>query len=144
MDPFTAIGFAAAITGLIDFSCTLVKGIRSIKEATGLTDENDHIERAAKDLEKATKELDAKLTADPKHGEELTELAKQCVALSKELDTIFGHLRAPNKKNRMKKFASKVAVTVSSMLKEKEIAGIEKRLGEYRQQIILRLNLMML
>jgi len=40
--------------------------------------------------------------------------------------------------------AGKFSATISSMVKVKDITGIEKRLREYRQQIIFRLNLMML
>lgn len=140
MDPVTAIGFASSILTFIDFSWDLITGTYEVyKSATGTTLENAHIGTVIDDLEKVTEDLSPDLELKTKHGKALFQLAEKCNQLSKVLSRILKKLQAGDKDSKWQSLKVKLA----SLRKEKEVASIEKRLDQYRSQIIIRLNFML-
>lgn len=139
MDPVSAIGLASSIITFVEFSWTLVKGAGDIyRSPTGCSRENASIGTVIADLEEVTRNINTDIRGRDKHEKALVVLAKECESLSKELLQILGKLK---KTGDSKREALKLALT--SMRKEKEIASIEKRLGEYRAEIVVRLNLVL-
>lgn len=139
MDPVSAIGLASAIITFVEFSWTLVKGTGDIyKSPTGYSRENASIGTVIADLEEVTRSINTDIRGRDKHENALVVLAEQCESLSKELLQALGKLK---KTGDSKREALKLAL--KSMRKEKEIASIEKRLGEYRVEIVIRLNLVL-
>ncbi|KAK6063572.1 hypothetical protein SCUP515_12328 [Seiridium cupressi] len=139
MDPISAIGFAAGILNFIDSSATLVRGTYELYQS-GTTDNNAHIGSITKDLQVVSIELSAKkeLDCDDPHQRALSDLAEKCLRLSDDLVAVLDKLQVKGKNRKWKS----VKVAWTSVVKQNIINSIEKRLGEYRSEIILRLNLM--
>jgi hypothetical protein len=141
MDPVTAVGFAASILNFVDFSWNLVQGTYEVyKSGSGATAENAQISTILEDLQEVTEGLHSDLKVGSKYAKQLSKLAKNCLDLSLDLTKILEKLRVKERNSSWQ--AAKVAWL--SMRKEKEVASIEKRLGGYRSEIILRLNMMLL
>jgi hypothetical protein len=141
METIAAVGFAASILTFIDFSTTLLKGTFQVyQSATGTTAENADLAKILDDLQDVTHELtDDSFKPRDKHERALATLARQCVDVSKELQRVLQTLKA---KDPHSKWES-ARVKLRSMRKEGEIASIEKRLGEHKTQLLLRLSFMM-
>jgi hypothetical protein len=132
-----AIGLASGIITFIDVSYKIVRGTYEIySSATGATEENIHIAAVAEDLKSATEVLQDDPEGVDDH--ELLELSKKCCALSQDLSELLRKLQADDK-SRLQSFK----VAWRSVRKQKDVSSIEKRLDTYRQQIILRLNLLL-
>jgi hypothetical protein len=141
MDPVTAVGFAASILNFIDFSWNLVQGTYEVyKSGSGATAENAQISTILEDLQEVTEGLHSDLKVGSKYAKQLSKLAKNCLDLSRDLTKILEKLRVKERNSSWQA----VKVAWLSMRKEKEVASIEKRLGDYRSEIILRLNMMLL
>ncbi|KAL5044744.1 hypothetical protein BDW71DRAFT_209114 [Aspergillus fruticulosus] len=137
MDPISAIGLASNILQFVEFGAELCGRIHEVaSSATGLTEENEHLNLVAEELKSVTDGLIVNLKGNTKHEAELVKLAGQCRDLSAELTAILLKLKL-KKEDRL---WSSVRAAWKSTIKEKKISSIEKRLGVYRAQIILRLN----
>ena len=140
MDPATAVGFAASILTFIDFSWSLVRGSYKVyRSGLGITPDNARISNVIDDLLEVTEGMEADIKGQTQHEIALIKLAQQCKSLSRELSNILQNLR-------MKKDTKweSLKTTWKSMWKEKEVASIAMRLREYREEIVVRLNLMLL
>ena len=138
MDPITALNLASTILTFIDYATKIVTGTYEVyKSATGTTEENAHIDTIIGDLREVTDDLDSDLVGKTKHERALKELASKCEKLSDELLRLLEKLTVSGNHSTWKS----LKVKIKSMRKEKEVAGMEKRLGEYRSQILLRLTL---
>lgn len=141
MDPVSVIGFAASIITFIDFSSSLMRGFYEIyNSASGVTTENAHLSTILTDLREVTDGLHSDPSISSKYGTQLSKLARNCIELSRDLMKILENLRVKEKNSKWQA----VKVTWASMRKEKAVASIEKRLADYRSEIILRLNVMLL
>ena len=140
MDPITAIGLASSILTFIDYANKIVSGTYEVyKSVTGTTEENAHIDTIISDLREVADGLDSDLVGKTKHERALKELAAKCEKLSTELLSLLERLTQSGQHSTWKS----LKVKINSMRKEKEVAGMEKRLGEYRSQILLRLTVML-
>jgi hypothetical protein len=140
MDPVTAVGFAASILNFIDFSWNLVQGTYEVyKSGSGATAENAQISTILEDLQEVTEGLHSDLKVGSEYAKQLSKLANNCLGLSRDLTKTLEKLRVKERNSWQS-----VKVAWSSMRKKKEVASIEKRLGDYRSEIILRLNMMLL
>lgn len=139
MDPVTAIGLASAIITFVEFSWGLVQGAGDIyRSPTGSTQENASISTIIADLQEVAGNINTDIKGHGKHEEALVSLAKGCGDLSKELLQVLGKLKTKSHSKR-----EILKATLRSMRKEREIASIEKRLGEYRSEIVVRLNMVL-
>lgn len=129
-----AAGLASSILTFIEVSYKITKGAHEIyTSVSGTTEEHAHVVNVISDLEKASGRL-----AVPGGGDaELASLSDQCRALSQDLLGILHKLQVKDK-NVLRSFS----VAFASARKQKEIALIEKRLDQYRQQILLRLTVL--
>ncbi|KAJ0415319.1 hypothetical protein BJY00DRAFT_266622 [Aspergillus carlsbadensis] len=140
MDPLTAVSLAGTILQFIDFSSKLVAGTYEIyRSASGATAENEDITTVITDLKEVTLELDADIVGRGKHEKALKALATKCGELSGQLLAVLEKLRASDKQSAWKSLRVKWA----SMRKSDEIQRIERRLGEYRSEILVRLTLIL-
>ncbi|OJI98022.1 hypothetical protein ASPVEDRAFT_441075 [Aspergillus versicolor CBS 583.65] len=140
MDPMSAIGVAANILQFVEFGAKLCGRIQEVaSSATGLTEENAHLDSTVDELRNVTDGLITNLKGNTQHEAELVKLAAQCRDLSAELTDMLSKLK-PKKDDR---FWSSIRAAWKSTVKEKKVLSIERRLGEYRAQIILRLNFML-
>lgn len=73
------------------------------------------------------------------HEKALLELEHHCRALSGDLADILQKLTTKRRSG-----LQSLNILLRSLMKEKEVRAIAKRLGEYRGQMILRLNLILL
>jgi hypothetical protein len=140
MDPITVVGFASSILTFIDFSWSLVRGSYEVyRSDLGITTGNAHVSNVIDDLLEVTEGMETDIKGQNQHEKALIKLAKQCKSLSRDLSKILQNLR-------MKKDTKweSLKTTWKSMRMEKEVTSIEKRLGEYRGEIVVRLNLMLL
>lgn len=140
MDPITAIGLASAILTFVDFSYSLVNGMLYIaNSAKGITEENEHSSNMLEELQKATKGLDRNLKGSNEHEIELSNLATNCRSLSSELAAVLEKLTVKDKRSKLQRFR----ISLASRMKQDTVATIQQRLMDYRQAIVLRLNLML-
>lgn len=138
MDPVTAVGLAASILQFIDFSWSLVQGSYEIyRSEAGTTPENAHIRNVILDLRQVTEDMDSDIKGQTKHEKALRKLAQKCQDLSSKLAKILEELKMKGDTRW-----ESLRIKWKSMRKEKDVAIIEKRLIEYRAEIMLRLNLM--
>ncbi|CAJ2509260.1 Uu.00g142860.m01.CDS01 [Anthostomella pinea] len=139
MDPISAVGFASSILTFVEFSSKLVRGTYELYQSSnGTTVENAHIGNVLSDLRGVTDELRNDAEPQDRHENELSKLARNCRDLSDELVELLGRLQLKEKDRRWQT----LRVAWLNMTKQKSIESIEKRLGEYRAEIVLRLNLM--
>ncbi|EQB43184.1 hypothetical protein CGLO_18197 [Colletotrichum gloeosporioides Cg-14] len=132
-----AAGLASSILTFLDISFKIVKGTHELyRSASGSTSENDHIANVVLDLEKASANLSIARSGDADPG--LQILLIQCRSLSRDLLELLDKLRVKDK-TLFKSFAAAFA----NARKQKDIASIEHRLDQYRQQILLRLSLLL-
>jgi hypothetical protein len=140
MDPVTALNLASSILSFVDYATKIVIGTYEVyKSVSGTTEENAHIDTVIGDLREATYDLDSNLVGKTKHEKALKELASKCETLSDELSRLLKKLAVSGDHSTWKS----LKVKIKSMRKEKEVAGMEKRLGEYRSEILLRLTLIL-
>lgn len=117
-----------------------MQGTYDIHSSTsGATEENVHIGNVLQDLRAVTEKMRTEISGQDDHEKALLELEHQCRALSSDLATILQKLTAKRRSG-----LHSLNVMLRSLMKEKEIREIETRLGEYRNQMILRLNLILL
>ncbi|KAK1672889.1 hypothetical protein BDP55DRAFT_717828 [Colletotrichum godetiae] len=129
-----AAGLASSILTFIDVSYKIAKGTYEIyQSATGVTAENAHVSNIITDLEDAAAGLG---TVFKGHHAELENLSNQCRTLSVDLLKLLGRLE-----RREKKLSHSFKAAIVCARKQKDIASIEKRLDQYRQQIMLHLTL---
>lgn len=139
MDPVSAIGLASAILSFVEFSWGLVRGTGDVyRSPTGMRKDNASIGVVIADLEKVTEDINTDIQGHGKHEKALAALARECESLSQELLQVLGRLKRKDGSRR-----EALRVTLRSMRKEKEIESIEKRLGEHRAEIVVRLNMML-
>ncbi|KAK1723887.1 uncharacterized protein BDZ83DRAFT_753134 [Colletotrichum acutatum] len=129
-----AAGLASSILTFLDVSYKIAKGTYEIYEsATGATAENIHVSNVITDLEKAVTNLG---TVSMSQDAELSKLSEKCRALSTDLLKLLSGLE-----RREQKVFESFKAAIASARKQKDIASIEKRLEQYRQQIILHVSL---
>ncbi|KAK0643857.1 hypothetical protein B0T16DRAFT_447697 [Cercophora newfieldiana] len=132
MDPVSAISVAA---GIIDFSWNLVTGAKELHDSgRKTTKENARIQSVIDDLYKYSLDLERGGTGGSLHEKQLSDLAKGCSVVAKELLDILYRLR----KTKNSRWQS-LKTTWAGMRKQSDIADIERRLGEYRAQMNMKL-----
>ncbi|KAK1827512.1 hypothetical protein QBC39DRAFT_291206 [Podospora conica] len=154
MDPSAAIGVAAAV---LQFACFSTKAIASIREVAkaGSTASNAHTLLLTKDLNDVAGQLVT--TCDlgsSDHALALKEIVADCAqscaqltqlltALSLETTTL--HTASPQEPAARSRWRSKLAfkkiqVGIKSVWKKEEIEELEMRIGKSRDQVMLRLQ----
>ncbi|KAL2784093.1 hypothetical protein BJX66DRAFT_96207 [Aspergillus keveii] len=140
MDPLTAVSLAGTILQFIDFSSKLVAGTYGVyRSGSGVTAKNDDIATVIADLKEVTVELDVDIPERGKHEKALKALAMKCADLSGQLLAVLDKLKTSNRHSAWKS----MRVKWSSMRKSDEIQRFERRLGEYRAEILVRLTFML-
>lgn len=138
MDPATAAGLASSVITFFEFCTKIVKGSYEIYQSqSGTTDENDQIKFLADDLTKVTQSMSTHIRAsqDP----ELLRLCGLCSQLSGDLSRVLSKLRVKQRNSK----AASVAAAWNVHRKKQHVTSLEKRLDNYRQQIGLRLSLIL-
>lgn len=139
MDPVTAIGLASAVISFIEFSWGLVRGAEEVyRSPSGVTADNASLTTIIADLKDAASGIRTDLQGRNKHEQALVALACDCEAVSKELLQILSSLKRHDESKRQA-----IKVTLRSIRKEKKILSIEKRLSEFRSEIVFRLNMIL-
>ncbi|SPO01544.1 uncharacterized protein DNG_04217 [Cephalotrichum gorgonifer] len=135
MDPVTAFGLVVNILTFIEFTSKVLPGAYDLYvSGRESTKENDQIEKVITDLKDCSLGLSVNAGSASIHEVALQKLAKDCDELCLELITNLSKLKLSKKSKwgALKK-------SVASQWKKKDIAALEARLGEYRQQMNLRL-----
>ncbi|KAK7709734.1 hypothetical protein SLS63_013144 [Diaporthe eres] len=133
-------GLVSSIITFVDFSWSIVRGTYDVhRSASGATEENVHIRNVIEDLRDVTDKMSTEAPGQGKHEKALFELAQQCHELSNDLADILRKLTTKRRSG-----LQSLNIMLRSLIKEQEVREIEKRLGEYRGQMILRLNLMLI
>jgi hypothetical protein len=139
MDPVSAIGLASAILSFIDQAYKIATGADELyHSATGATEDNTHTETIIKDLDEAAADL-TNISSKTKHGKALNSLATKCKKISEDLLKLLEKLSVSGNRSTWKV----LRVAIRNLRKEKEVAKMVTRLGEYRSQILLQLSLML-
>lgn len=142
MEALAAVGLAGNIVQFIDFSCKLFGQANSIYHSrSGATKDALDLETITESLVKLTTHLENNLNGQYNRRYQdaqrnLQPLAKDCSNIAKELVTILQSVRAKSTNSRWESFRASLAY----LIKEAEISNLEKRLNEYRSQIILELQ----
>jgi uncharacterized protein (DUF342 family) len=140
MDPITAIGLASSLITFVDFATKIVAGTYEVyNSVTGTTIGNAHIDTVIGDLKGVAAELEIDLPGISKHERALKDLASNCQKDGNELLRLLDTIKVDGKRSTWKSFKT----TLISIRKQKEIVGLQKRLSDYRSQILLRLSLIL-
>lgn len=132
-------GLVSSIITFVDFSWSIVRGTYDVyRSPSGATEENVHILNVIEDLRDITGRVRTDMPGQGKHEQALLELGQQCHELSNNLAEILRKLTTKRRSG-----LQSLNIMLRSLIKEQEVREIEKRLGEYRGQMILRLNLML-
>lgn len=133
-------GLVSSIITFVDFSWSIVRGTYDIHRSTsGATEQNVHIGNVIEDLREVTSQMSVDVSGKDKHEMALIELGQQCYSLSSDLTDILRKL-----KTKRRSGLQSLNIMLRSLMKEQEVREIEKRLSEYRGQMILRINLILL
>lgn len=139
MDPLSAFGFAANVMQFVELGCKLASAVVDIyHSADGTTAENTDVLVTMGRLEEASAELGAATKQVAGH-QGLHSLCTQCRNLAQDLLQICGSLKAKKRGSTRES----IRIAVRAWRKQDEIASIRKRLGEYRQQILLEISILM-
>lgn len=134
------VGLVTSIITFVDFSWSIVRGTYDIHCSTsGATEQNVHIGNVIEDLREVTHQMGVDVSGKDKHEKALLELGQQCHSLSSDLADILRKL-----KTKRRSGLQSLNIMLRSLMKEQEVREIEKRLSEYRGQMILRINLVLL
>jgi len=127
------VSLVSAILSFIDFSAKIVRGTAEIlRSEVGATEQNTHVTNVVADLEKVTRGL--KTHQQAVKDADLVRLAGQCEALSVELSQLLQNLLPKNTS-----LPETFKASLKAWRKQPKVAEMEKRLGEYRSQVLLRL-----
>jgi hypothetical protein len=142
MEVLAAVGLAGNIVQFIDFSCKLFGQANSIYHS------HSGASKGAQDLETITEsllDLSARLEkslekqyllSNPNSQQTLKILAKGCHNTANELVTVLHSVRAKSAGSKWHSFRASLA----GLLKESEIKDLEKRLHDYRSQLVIELQ----
>jgi hypothetical protein len=142
MEALAAVGLAGNIVQFIDFSCKLFDQANSIYHSqSGASKGAQDLEAITESLLDLSTRLDKSLEkqyklGDPKAQQTLKILAKGCHDTANELVTLLQSLRAKNAGSKWHSFRASLA----GLLKESEINNLQKRLNDYRSQLIIELQ----
>ena len=135
LDPLTAVGLVANVVDFIDFACHLVsKTIKTYRSADHVLKDNAHREIITNNLIGINKALITSSTAasaDPA----LSTLYLGCIEVSTELLAALAKVKAgsnPSKWNSVRK-------ALRSVWSKEKISSLEARLGEFRDEVNLRI-----
>ena len=140
MDPMTAISLASSLITFVDFASKIVTGTYEVYNSTvGSTIENAHIDTVISDLKEVAADLETDVPGKSKHERALKEFASKCDKVANDLLQLLNRIKSDSSQSTWKSLKA----TLISMRKQKEITGLEKRLNDYRSQILTRLTLML-
>jgi cell division protein FtsL len=140
MEPVTAVSLAASIVTFIAFASHIVSGTYEVYQSTsGMTEDNVHVENVVEELIDVTAHLSTTTPGRSRHEIALKSLAAECEDLSVKLQTLVHALKVSGNHTTWKS----LKVKIKSMRKSKDIANLEKRLEDYRAQILTRLTLIL-
>jgi len=132
------VGLASSIICFIEVGCKVAKCYSDIRSsASGATETNDHVMTMTHDLEDATRSI--KAFDSTRIDEELHDLAEKCEKLSTQLISILHGLQ-PSRPGKLRALLKSIEI----YRREEEIRRMEGLLVGYRQQLMLRLQLLML
>ena len=102
MDPFTAIGLAAAVCQFVDFGTKLIKGGCEIYySTTGTTEENASLETIISELSIWSTKLSCSGSAARSEERAIRSLAGECQKLSRKILEFIEKGRPKNQKSRI-------------------------------------------
>ena len=140
MEATTAISLASSIVALVDFATKIVTGTYEVcHPVTGTTIENAYIDSIITDLQDLTTELETYIPNKSEHEKVLEDLSLECEKVTDELLQLLKILRVEGSHSTW----DSLKAAIKSIRMAQEIVGLEKRLGDYRSQILMRITLML-
>ena len=141
MDPFSALGLASNVIQFVDFGSRLLSKSQELyKSADGVTNVNRDLETITKDLTRVCSSLiqpeqyiNKEQASDPEIA--LIPLCRSCKELGDELLLVLQTLKV---KGRHQKWNT-VRQALRTAWKESRILSYERRLGDFRSQIVTHL-----
>jgi prophage DNA circulation protein len=140
MDPVSALAFASSIFATIDFSAKVLTGAYELhKSRSDVNEEIAHVNSIIEDLETATNAIDLGFRGTSSHEVALTKLAKKVVNLSEEISKTLQFTKIQGKRSTWRS----ITVSWNSTIKAGKIESLTKRVHDFRSEIILQLNLLL-
>lgn len=142
MEALAAVGLAGNIVQFIDFSCTLFSQAKAVHHSqSGVTKGAQDLEAITNSLLDFSARLEKGLETQHQRGtpttqQDLKDLAKGCHDTAKELVDLLQTIRAKKADSKWHSFRASLA----GLVKENEINDLEKRLNNYRSQIVIELQ----
>ena len=133
MDPITAVGFAATVVQLVDYSTKLVSKSREFYlSGSGVLVENSHIEKATDDLLKLNAHLKKSITNDP----DLQGICDVCTDAAGELLVALSKVKVDGKGKIWQSFRK----ALRSIWSKDKLQELENRLARFRDEWNLRIT----
>ena len=141
MDPVSAIGLASSILTFVEFSSKLVKGIYEVAgSANGVTEENAHIGVVMQDLEDVTDAIEVDFKGSSKQEKDLIKLASKCAVLSRDLQKTLKSVKVQRGNVRWQT----IKAAWKTLTKKDKIENMEKTISQYRDELMLRLQMLLM
>ncbi|KAI8623513.1 hypothetical protein F5Y19DRAFT_370888 [Xylariaceae sp. FL1651] len=140
MDPISALAFASSIFATIDFSAKVLKGAYGIyMSSSDTTTEAGHVSSVIDDLRAATNAIEIGFRGSSPHEVALTKLAKKSAELSRDIVKTLDSIRVQGNKSKWRTLKA----SLKSAIKSGKLESLTKTVQDYRSEIILQLNLLL-
>jgi len=135
-----AFGAPANIIQFVDFSSKILStGYRIHKSSRSSTQESQELEHVTIDLKKVTDDLDSAIQEDyaSTNDSQLQQLAESCKTICVELLKALEQLHGDGKPQKWQSFRT----ALKTVWSEGRIQALQKRIEQFRQEIIVRILL---
>ncbi|KAK4454899.1 hypothetical protein QBC34DRAFT_103512 [Podospora aff. communis PSN243] len=143
MEPLSALGLAANVAQLLDIGISVVRHTKEIADA-GSTIGAVHLNNLADDIESASSSLTKRLKLESRSLENLSleekalrDIASKCITTAGELSEVLGQVTRAKPSSTWRS----VLAAVQTVWSQARIEAIARRLLEYRDQLSLRILL---
>lgn len=137
-----ALSTAACVIQFLDFTCGLVARAVAIHESSaGYTVDHVELSNITEELSQSSDNIAKSLETDNQQRQltrneaALKTMAADCQDITKELLTTLDRLKCKGRRTVWKSFGH----AIRSVLKEKELQSLERRLDRFRQQMLINL-----
>ncbi|KAM5362285.1 hypothetical protein ACJZ2D_012640 [Fusarium nematophilum] len=140
MDPISAAGIAACAIQVVDFGTRVISTTTQIhSSATGASVDHSELEAATTDLVSICGKLEQSMHRESQQSNSnqtsFNDIGRECQKVALELLDLLNKVKGTGKHMKWRSFR----LAVSAVLREDQIKVLEKRLGRFKEQLILGL-----
>jgi uncharacterized protein YoxC len=140
LDPISAASIAACAIQVVDFSAKVISTTAQVHSSvSGATVDHSELETATTDLMSICKNLEESMRREAEQTSSnrtsFSDIGRECQRVASDLLNLLNKVKATQKHKKWRSFR----LALSAVLREDQIKVLEKRLGRFKEQLILRL-----